>query len=95
MNETCYQGNQNLKVKTKNYFFYKNKCFYLKKKYPLLNKYYDKLFSEKLGFVKVAEFSSYPKIKLFNKTLIEFPDEEAEETWTVFDHPVIRIYKKE
>ncbi len=62
--------------------------------YPKLNEYYDKLFSGKLGFKKVAEFSSYPKIEIFGKKIIEFPDEVAEETWTVFDHPVIRIYKK-
>ena len=62
--------------------------------YPKLNEYYDELFSGKLGFKKVAEFSSYPKIEIFGKKIIEFPDEAAEETWTVFDHPVIRIYKK-
>ncbi len=62
--------------------------------YPLLVNYYSDLFSGRAGFEKVAEFSSYPRLKLFGKTLIEFPDEEAEETWTVFDHPVIRIYKK-
>ena len=54
----------------------------LKQKYPILNKYYDDLFSGKLGFTKVAEFSA------------GLNDEQAEETWTVFDHPVIRIYKK-
>ncbi|MCL4364215.1 glycosyltransferase family 39 protein [Patescibacteria group bacterium] len=53
-----------------------------KEQYPLLNKYYQDLFSGKLGFQKVAEFSS------------GLDDEQAEETWTVFDHPVIRIYKK-
>ena len=53
-----------------------------KNKYPMLNDYYEKLFSGKLGFVKVAEFSS------------GLNDEKAEETWTVFDHPMIRIYKK-
>jgi len=53
-----------------------------KEKYPLLNKYYEDLFNGKLGFEKVAEFSA------------GLNDEQAEETWTVFDHPVIRIYKK-
>ncbi len=53
-----------------------------KDKYPLLNDYYEKLFSGKLGFQKVVEFSA------------GLNDENAEETWTVFDHPVIRIYKR-
>ncbi len=53
-----------------------------KQKYPILNKYYDDLFSGKLGFKKVAEFSA------------GLNDENSEETWTVFDHPVIRIYKR-
>jgi len=61
-----------------------------KSKYPVLNKYYEGLFNGKLGFEKVAEFESFPKIKF----QVNFPDEVAEETWTVFDHPVIRIYKK-
>ncbi len=65
-----------------------------KEKYPLLSEYYKRLFSGKLGFKQVAEFSSYPKISLFDKTLFEIPDENAEETWTVFDHPVIRVYKR-
>ena len=39
------------------------------------------------------EFSSYPGLTLGPFNLV-FPDEDAEETFTVFDHPVIRIYKK-
>ena len=65
--------------------------------YPYLSKYYEDLFSGILGFEKVAEFSSYPTLKFqvsSFKFQIPFPDENAEETWTVFDHPVIRIYKK-
>ena len=78
-------------------FYDKNWCEYLRKKYPLLNEYYDKLVSGKLGFEKVAEFASYPNLKFqisSFKLNLEFPDEAAEETWTVFDHPVIRIYKQ-
>ena len=56
------------------------------KKYPLTGKYYEFLFSGKLGFVEVAKIEPlYSKI---------FNDEKAEETFTVFDHPTIRIYKK-
>ena len=68
-----------------------------KQKYPVLNGYYTRLFSGSLGFEKVAEFSSLPRLafQISNfKFQIPFPDENAEETWTVFDHPVIRIYKK-
>ncbi|MFA6446527.1 MAG: DUF192 domain-containing protein, partial [Candidatus Paceibacterota bacterium] len=70
------------------------RCEELEKTYPLLNSYYSDLFSGRLGFEKIAEFSSFPKISFMGKTLLEFPDEDAEETWTVFDHPVIRIFKK-
>ncbi|PIY72292.1 hypothetical protein COY87_01775 [Candidatus Roizmanbacteria bacterium CG_4_10_14_0_8_um_filter_33_9] len=73
---------------------YPKRCMNLEDQYPLLNKYYNDLFSGRLGFEKVAEFSSYPKIQLFGKTIVEFPDEKAEESWSVFDHPVIRIYKR-
>jgi len=65
-----------------------------KRQYLRITDYYNNLFSGNLGFKQIAEFSSYPKISLLGKTLLEFPDEQAEETWTVFDHPVIRIYKK-
>jgi len=71
------------------------RCDYLRERYPLLNDYYRKLFSGELGFKLEKEFSSYPTIYFFGKPLVTFPDEKAEETWTVFDHPVIRIFKKE
>jgi len=58
----------------------------LLEKYPLTAKYYELLFSGKLGFSQVAKIEPfYSKI---------FKDEQAEETFSVFDHPTIRIYKK-
>lgn len=57
----------------------------LKEKYPLTAKYYQLLFSGQLGFQLVKEISPFP---------FGFSDEKAEETWSVFDHPVIRIYQK-
>lgn len=57
--------------------------------YPISNKYYSFLFSGGLGFEEIAKFTSYPQI--FG---VEFPDEMAEETWSVFDHPVVRVYQK-
>jgi len=74
---------EKLKIKnSKLKIFFPDKCQELKKRYPLLNQYYNDLFSGRLGFKKVAEFD------------VGLGDEMAEETWTVFDHPVIRIYKK-
>jgi len=72
----------------------KKRCEELKKTFPKLNQYYENIFFGRLGFEKIKEFTSYPKINFLGKTILEFPDEQAEETWTVFDHPVIRIYKK-
>ncbi len=65
----------------------------LKDKYPILSRYYENLFNGNLGFHKVAEFSSYPSLNA-GGTVVALPDEEAEETFTVFDHPVVRIFKK-
>lgn len=49
--------------------------------FPYSQKYYQSLFSGELGFTQIKQFS------VFN-------DESAEETWSVFDHPTIRIFKK-
>ncbi|GIW63248.1 MAG: hypothetical protein KatS3mg091_050 [Patescibacteria group bacterium] len=65
-------------------------CSELKNTYPVINKYYQSLL-ESGQFELVAEFSAF-KDPFFNKTL--FYDELAEETFSVFDHPVIRIYKR-
>lgn len=61
--------------------------------YPKTNTFYDGLFTGGLGFEKIAEITSYPQIGIGNLK-IEIPDEQAEETWSVFDHPVIRVFKK-
>ena len=71
-----------------------NQCQKLQKMYPILSRYYQEIFSEEGSFKHIKTFTSYPRISLLGKTLLEFPDEQAEETWTVFDHPVVRIYKK-
>lgn len=53
--------------------------------YPLINNYYQKLFSGNLGFELVNTFSPTGDFILNS--------ESAEETWSVFDRPTIRIYK--
>ncbi len=62
----------------------------LSEKYPYASSYYNNLFDEKLGFKKVQEFSSYPSV--FGVTI---PDDYSEETFQVYDHPKVIIFKKE
>lgn len=61
----------------------------LEEKYPITSRYYKLLFSGKLGYQKVAEFSSYPKI-----LGIQINDDSSEETFQIYDHPTIFIFKK-
>jgi hypothetical protein len=58
----------------------------LPQQFPLTARFYNLLFSGGLGFQKIKEFNPWSPLP--------FSDEQAEETWSVFDHPVIRIYQK-
>jgi hypothetical protein len=95
-NHSCYLENARglFEIERNQQGYDRDRCIKLRNDYTAVYSYYDRLFTGNLPFEKVAEFKSYPKITIFGKKLIEFPDEEAEETWTVFDHPVIRIYKR-
>lgn len=64
-------------------------CQQFEKCYPLTAEYYQKLFNGELGFVKVAEFSNYPH--LFGIKLI---DDAADESFTVYDHPKVMVFKR-
>lgn len=61
---------------------------FLPKEYPTTSTYYKKLFNGQLGYKKVAEFSSYPN--LFG---ISINDDASEESFQVYDHPKILIFK--
>lgn len=92
------QDNLNRLLKEADYIFIPSRRILFnhpQEKYPILTEYYRKLFSGELGFEKAAEFSSFPRICFpFNVGCLTFNDELAEESWTVFDHPVFRVYKK-
>lgn len=61
----------------------------LPERYPLTLKYYNELFAENLGYKIIAEFESSP-----NLGSLTFSDQNAEEPFTVYDHPKVYIFKK-
>lgn len=61
---------------------------HMKKQYPITSHYYELLFSGRLGYNKIAEFSSYPS--LFG---IQINDDQSEESFQVFDHAKILIFQ--
>ncbi len=58
-------------------------------RYPLTRRYYELLFSGALGFRLERSFTSYPRLGSF-----EIRDDDAEEAFTVYDHPHVLIFKK-
>jgi len=59
----------------------------LPERYPLTSHYYRLLFSGDLGYRRVAEFTVYPRL---GQALI--PDDHADESFTVYDHPRVFIF---
>ena len=59
----------------------------LPERYPLTIRYYNLLFSGKLGFHLAAQFEDHPSF-----LGITLDDSSADESYSVFDHPNTRIY---
>ena len=59
-------------------------------RYPLTIHYYHLLFSGQLGFHLAAQFENHPN--LFGLVL---NDSSADESYSVFDHPTVRIFVRE
>jgi hypothetical protein len=62
-------------------------------RYPQMKQFYEDLFAGKLQYKKVAEFTSYPSLTYLGIPLT-FPDDSAEEAFTVYDHPKVMIFRK-
>ncbi len=58
-------------------------------RYPATIVYYEQLFSGQLGFEKVATFESYPQF-----LGVRINDARADESFTVYDHPQVLIFRK-
>jgi len=61
----------------------------LPERYPLSTRYYELLFAGELGFEKVAEFTTYPRLGPF-----VFNDDASDESFTVYDHPKPIVFQK-
>ncbi|MGE0601824.1 MAG: DUF2298 domain-containing protein [Dehalococcoidia bacterium] len=61
----------------------------LEREYPATLRYYQLLDSGELGFERVATFKVHPTF-----LGLSIDDSGAEESFTVYDHPEVRIYKK-
>jgi len=62
--------------------------------YPQTAQFYQDLFSQQLGWQKVAEFTSFPGFPPIGKPWIVFPDQNADEAFTIYDHPQVIIFQK-
>lgn len=62
--------------------------------YPITADYYKKLFNHELNFVKIAQFTSYPRICLLRDMCYVLHDDASDESFTVYDHPKIMIFAK-
>ena len=61
----------------------------LPERYPVSTEFYKLLFEGKLGYVHEAEFTAYPG--LGNLILV---DDDADESFTVYDHPKPIVFRK-
>ena len=57
--------------------------------FPMSIAYYRSLFDGTLGFERAADFTSYPSLGP-----LRFPDDRAEEQFTVYDHPRVLLFRK-
>jgi len=92
-----YQLDENLEnqnklkslIKTSDYIFIPSRRVFKNQsnpQFPISQQYYQDLFSNNLNFSLIKTFS-------FNNSFL-LNSEDAEETWSVFDNPTIRIFKK-
>ena len=83
------------KLQEADYVIYSSKRIYdsvdqLPERYPMTIRYYELMFGEELGFVHEADFTSPPRL-----LGLAFPDQDADESWSLYDHPRVSIFVKQ
>ena len=83
------------KLLAADYVIYSSKRIYesvdeLPARYPMTNRYYQLMFGGELGFVLAADFTTPPRL-----LGLTFPDHDADESWSLYDHPRVSILAKE
>jgi hypothetical protein len=58
--------------------------------FPLMTRFYEELEAGRLGFVRAASFTSYPEL-----AGVRLDDLRAEEAFWVYDHPPVRIFRRD
>lgn len=64
--------------------------------YPVMTSYYSDLYAGRLGYMLVATFETRPQICILlgRRHCLIFQDQQADESFTVYDHPKVDIFKK-
>jgi uncharacterized membrane protein len=82
------------KLREADYVVYSSKRIYdsvdeLPERYPMTNLYYEAMRDGRLGFEMAQEVTSPPRIFGWS-----FDDRHADESWSLYDHPQVTIYRK-
>ncbi len=82
------------KLREADYVIYSSKRIYdsvdeLPERYPMTTRYYDAMWSGELGFELAQEVTSPPRLWGF-----VFDDRHADESWSLYDHAQVSIFKK-
>jgi uncharacterized membrane protein len=82
------------KLRGADFVVYSSKRIYdsvdeLPERYPMTNLYYDAMWDGRLGFELAAEFTAPPQ--LFGWV---FDDRDADESWSLYDHPQVTVFRK-
>ena len=82
------------KLREADYVYYSSKRIYesvdeLPRRYPMTIRYYDAMWRGELGFEKVLDITTPPALWGFT-----FPDHEADESWSLYDHARVTLFRK-